>query len=118
MLSGLHAAVGPRGGGGANHRPVDAIFTMAQVCLRWLAFMFGCARFPPAEQGVVVMGAGVYHLLACKSMRQMGIRAGIAKAELQHRHAGNFNALAKIMHVGRDVSKILTQKWKTARSTA
>src|SRR5258708_18400448 len=48
----------------------------------------------------------------------MGMRAGIAKAELQHRHAGNLEALAESMHVGRDVSEILSEKWKAAQSLA
>src|SRR5260221_6217895 len=48
----------------------------------------------------------------------MGMRAGIAKAELQRRHAGNFEALAESMHVGRDVSEILSEKWKATQSLA
>ncbi len=51
-------------------------------------------------------------------MRQMDVCAGIAKTKLQHRHAGNLEAFAEGMHVGRDVSKILGEKWEPAQSLA
>ena len=60
------------------------------------------------------MRAGVHDLFGGEGVRQMGMRADIAKAKLQHGHAGNLQPLAQFVHVGRDVSQIFGEKWKAA----
>src|ERR1019366_9349816 len=90
-----YAEAGHGAGSSANHRPVDAIvpavflFISTQVRFHLLTFVFRCTRFPPAEQRVVVVRSGVDNLLGGESVRQMGMRANVAKAKLQHGHAGN-----------------------------
>ncbi len=118
ILQRHHAKAGNGIGGGANHRPVDAVVTWAQVRFHLLTFVFGCVRLPPADQRVVVVRAGVYDLLGGESVRQMGVRANIAKAKLQHGHAGNFEAFAQGIYVGRDVSEILGEEREPAQGLA
>ena len=48
----------------------------------------------------------------------MGVRTDIAETKLQHGHAGNFEAIAEGVHVGRDISEILGEKWEAAQSLA
>src|SRR5450755_1623247 len=82
ILQGDHAKAGDGPGRGANHRPVDAFlasFTSAEVGLRLLALVFGGSRFPPAEQSVVIMRAGIDHFLAGESVGQMDVSAGVAE---------------------------------------
>src|ERR1019366_977558 len=130
ILHRQYAEAGNGAGGSANHCPIDAvvasvfiftsvrIFTSAQVRFHLLAFVFRCTRFPPAEQRVVVVRSGVDNLLGGESVRQMGMRANVAKAKLQHGHAGNLQALTEFMHVRGDVSKIFGEKGQPAQSLA
>src|SRR5437867_4800489 len=83
-----------------------------------IALILRRAGVPPPQESVVVMGPGIDHLLRRESMWQVSVRAGIAKAELQHRHAGNVEPFAERVYVGRDVAEIFGKKRQSAQSVA
>src|SRR6266446_2328899 len=83
-----------------------------------LALILRRAGLPPPQQSVVVMGPGIDHLRRRESMWQVSVRAGIAKAELQHRHAGNIEPFTKRVYVGRDVAKVFGKKRQPAKRVA
>ena len=61
------------------------------------------------------MRSGVDNFVGGEGVREVYVSAGIAKAELQHRHAGDVEPLAEFMHVGSNVTEILGEKWKSAQ---
>ena len=48
----------------------------------------------------------------------MGVRADVAKSELEHGHTRNLQEFAEGVHIGRDVAKIFGEKWQPAQSLA
>ncbi len=80
--------------GGPRHRPVNAVGGIAEVSQDIAALLPG-KRLPPAHGGVVVVRPGVHDRVGLVTVRQINMRAGIAKAELQNPHAGNLEALAQ-----------------------
>ena len=55
----------------ADECPVDSLFAMSNVSRRSPALVFGCARIPPAQGRVIVMGAGVDHTIWSEPVRQI-----------------------------------------------
>src|SRR5882724_10171716 len=83
-----------------------------------IALILRRAGLPPPQESVVVMSPGIDHLLRRESMWQVSVRTGIAKAELQHRHAGNVKPFTERVYVGRDVAEIFGKKRQSAKSVA
>src|SRR5579863_1214613 len=52
------------------------------------------------------------------TVREIDVRALVAEAELQHRHAGNLQPFAQGMHFGSDVTEIFREKWQPAQGLA
>src|SRR5271169_3071427 len=48
-------------------------------------------------------------------MRQVNMRASIAKAELQHSHAGNLVLFTKSVNIGSNVAEVLGKEWQPSQ---
>ena len=104
-----------RSQGRANERPVHAVFADSQISRRQLLFFFGGAGIPPANGGVVVVGAGVDHGIGLVAVRQVHVRAAIAESELQDLHARDVQPLAQLVHFGSDVAKVFGDERQLAQ---
>ena len=92
VLHRMHHRVGDRRRSSAHQRPGDVVAVGGQVGTGMVALLVGGAG-PPAHAGVVVMGAGVDHVVMVMVVWQKRL-AGIAgESELQHRHAGEAGGL-------------------------
>src|SRR5215467_4252457 len=109
VLQGDDAKAGRGAVRGANEGPMDAVFRASDIRFRVAAFMIGCRRAPPTEDGVIVVSSGVDDL-ARGSMRKVDVRPFVAETELQHRHARNLEAIAQGVNFGCDVAQILGEE--------
>src|SRR5579863_9793467 len=103
--------------GCTNEGPVDAVIAAPDVSFSVPAFVIRGAGIPPADNGVVVVGAGVNDF-ARGAMRQIHVGSFVAEAELQNCHAGNLQALSQGVNFGRDVAKVFRKEWQSTESFA
>src|SRR5258708_1810829 len=89
----------------AYQSPIHAVFAGANQSKHGGAFFFG-ERGPPAQGGVVVVGAGIDDAVCSQAMWQIGVGGGVSECELQDCHARNFVAVAQSNYVGRDQAQI------------
>src|SRR5579872_101419 len=103
--------------GSAYECPVNAVVTPAHVRLGIPLFVLGCARLPPTLDGVVIVSSRIDHF-PFGTMRKVHVRAFVSKSELQNGHAGNLQAVAQRVNLGRDVSQIFRKEGQSAQRFA
>src|SRR5262249_16417311 len=101
-----------------NESPVEPVFAFAGIALNGPAFVLSGARLPPAECGVIVVGAGVNDAIWRQTMRKIQVSTEIAEAKLQHGETRNVVAIAQSVDVRRDVAKVLGEEGKSAKRFA
>jgi len=102
----------------ADHAPVHPVGAWTDVGFDRAALIIIPDRIPPAERGVVIVGTGINDAICRQAMRQVIVRALISKTELQHRHAGNLQALSQRVNFGRDVAEIFGEERQASQSFA
>src|SRR5436305_2018956 len=100
----------------ANEAPVDPILALTEINPSLLLLVSVRSRIPPTHRSVIIVGAGVYNGVVIKAVRQVNVRARIAKPKLQNAHAGNIEPLAKSVHVRRDHAEVFGHKRQVAKS--
>src|SRR6476646_7145318 len=95
---------------GADKCPVHSVHRLTKIVRGKMFLFFAGRRFPPSRGGVIVVGAGINHAVRLKVLRKINVRARIAKAELQHLHAGNAQPLTQRVDLFGDQSQIFGDK--------
>src|SRR5258708_14672599 len=96
---------------------MNPIIASSKVGFRVASSVIGGSGAEPPNRGVIVVRSRVDNL-AGGAMRQIHVRAFVAKAELQHGHARHLQALPQRMNLRRDVAKILRKKRQASESFA
>ena len=94
VLHGDDADRGNRSGSGADQRPMDGAAVGVEVTA-YIVLLVRAERVPPAEVGVVVVGAGIDDGVRRKVMRQVEVVALAIESKLQDAHAGQTDGTAQ-----------------------
>src|SRR5258708_1973628 len=93
---------------------MNSVVAASEIGFRVATLVIGSPGSPPAYRGVVVVRSRVDHL-APGAMWQIHARAFVAKAELQHGHPRNLQAVAQGVNLRRDIAQILRKEWQRAQ---
>src|ERR1022692_956077 len=111
ILQGDKGKLGCRGLRRADECPMNPIIAASKIRLRIAPLMIGRPGMEPANRRVVVVRSGINDL-AGGAMRQIHVRALVAKAELQDGKPWYLQALPQSVNLRRDVAQILREEWQ------
>ena len=120
VLEGKDADVGDGVCGAADHGPVDlgGSADRTEVDLGGGLLVLGGIVHPPAEGGVVVVGAGIGDGVRDHAVREIEVAATVCETELEDTHAGHAVVLAEFVDLLGDDTEIFGDERKIAEDIA